>query len=611
MCAALTEHPPDKWQQAILWDFPEGYRLYEHIKSKADGQTKVKNHSGGGHDRQDAYLYGYPKGPRKRFRSPIEFFPHLLWLCTDESSDYQNCSCRICSPVQLEADKPKPEVKPEVKAEVKPDVKPDATVKREHTPATTSQTATPAGTPAARPAAVQLPVRRPSSGPVASQSPGLKPATPSALRIQPPPSIQPTPLPQPRNLDQQFDSYYNKFVCRTGEVVWFYRPKTTAWGLGLIVRRWLNKDAPGDRAYLIQPLSHPYDRPAQEIVMSNQDLKPWLAWSAPSCTYLYLRQNTNLAYDQVDWNQLVSGRYGDGIPDVDASILAAKAIDATYTLFDCLNTTNNMGVEERHWNGIFLGAEKIWRGEPVRLRIGSGSDLMVVTDIIERTLPGAPQNQSNAQSPPPLSKVYFVGDLYTYATIPATNASAPPEPQPNANIPSRMREDMNWRNKLLVPMTRTFAYWKLIASTSRLEISEIKGRWYETSIVFVEPFKKAVQNNEGGNGIWMNSRGDATGLGKALGNPRPDRVAAFGTSVPKGLQLVDGIEAPESVAAAATAVTQGQPAEQHQPHPHQQQNVGYGMGSGNGDNAAFALDDFMNLDGIEEGGMAFPEDFGF
>ncbi|KAL1598017.1 hypothetical protein SLS60_008505 [Paraconiothyrium brasiliense] len=50
----------DKWQQSILWDFPEGYRLYEHIKSKTNGESK--NHSGGGHDRQDAYLYGYPKG---------------------------------------------------------------------------------------------------------------------------------------------------------------------------------------------------------------------------------------------------------------------------------------------------------------------------------------------------------------------------------------------------------------------------------------------------------------------------------------------------------------------------------------------------------------------
>ena len=87
----------DKWAQCILWDLPHGYRLYEHIKSKADGQTKpVKNHSGGGHDRQDAYLYGYPKGPKKRFRSPVEFFPHLLWLSTDESREVVRPDNVVC-----------------------------------------------------------------------------------------------------------------------------------------------------------------------------------------------------------------------------------------------------------------------------------------------------------------------------------------------------------------------------------------------------------------------------------------------------------------------------------------------------------------------------------
>ena len=61
----------DKWQLSILWDFPEGYRLYEHIKSKTNGESK--NHSGGGHDRQDAYLYGYPKG----YVPPSMAFPRL------------------------------------------------------------------------------------------------------------------------------------------------------------------------------------------------------------------------------------------------------------------------------------------------------------------------------------------------------------------------------------------------------------------------------------------------------------------------------------------------------------------------------------------------------
>src|SRR6201999_2876828 len=100
---------------SILHDLPENYRLYEHIKSKAPqagGESKpTKNHAGGGHDRQDAYLYGHPLGRKKRFRSPADFFPHLLWLATDPDGDRGNCTCKICSPEEFQPDEPK-EVKP-------------------------------------------------------------------------------------------------------------------------------------------------------------------------------------------------------------------------------------------------------------------------------------------------------------------------------------------------------------------------------------------------------------------------------------------------------------------------------------------------------------------
>ncbi|KAI6863863.1 hypothetical protein KC334_g20354, partial [Hortaea werneckii] len=89
----------------MLATFPEGYRLFEHVKkTERDGKTEVKskNHAGGANDRQDAYLYGHPSGRKKRFRSPADFFPHLLWLSTDESGDPDNCGCKICSPEDLE-----------------------------------------------------------------------------------------------------------------------------------------------------------------------------------------------------------------------------------------------------------------------------------------------------------------------------------------------------------------------------------------------------------------------------------------------------------------------------------------------------------------------------
>ena len=89
----------------MLVTFPENYRLYEHVKkTERDGKLEIKSktHAAGGNDRQDAYLYGYPAGRKKRFRSPAEFFPHLLWLCTDESGDPDNCSCKLCQPEEMD-----------------------------------------------------------------------------------------------------------------------------------------------------------------------------------------------------------------------------------------------------------------------------------------------------------------------------------------------------------------------------------------------------------------------------------------------------------------------------------------------------------------------------
>jgi hypothetical protein len=449
---------------------------------------------------------------------------------------------------------------------------------------------------------IQIPVRRPSSGPPAPSS-GVKPTTPIATpqptpaqQIRAPPNLQSTPLPQPRSIEQQTDLAYNRFLCRTGEVVWFYRPTTSAWGLGLVVRRWTPKDQSAQRSYLIQPLSHPFESPPQEVVHTDDHVKPWLAWSAPSCTFAYLQQNPQYEYGAVDWQAMASGRYGEGIASVDASILAAKAIDSTYTLFERLKTSKNeKGDEIRSYNGIYLGAEKIWRGEAVRLRIGTtGSDLLVITDIIEQVFrdPGVDQ---------PYSKVVAVGDIYSYATLDAPDSRNPPTPpQQNHNIPSRMAHDMAWRNSYLIPQTRTMAWWKLISPSYKLPLDEIKGRWYETSLVFQEPFTKTVKNGEGGNGIWMNSRGDATAKGKHTGVNQADRIAAFGASVPKGTRLVEGLDPP----------LQGFGQVQHDSDTIHV-NMG-GAGGGTATSDPFSIDEFMHVDHLgDDTGMEFGGSNGF
>ncbi|KAF1948899.1 hypothetical protein CC80DRAFT_597926 [Byssothecium circinans] len=544
----------DKWNQCILHEFPDGYHLYEHIKSKG------KSNPG---DRQDAYLYGYPKGPKKRFRSPIEFFPHLLWLSTDETSDYQNCTCRICSPLQLEAEKtaPPPPFKVEPKSET--------FMRKENTPVGRS--------PTVQQMPMPMPIRRQSAGTPTAQSPNVKPATPNpnvSTQIRAPERKVPTDLPPIRHEEQGMDARYGKWMARTGEVVWFFRPTKAAWGLGLVARRWTKDNK--THIYLVQPLSHPFDSPAQELV--TDQIKPWLAWSAPSCTYAWLQQNPHTTYNSAPWADLLAGRYGDGIPDVDASILAAKAVDITYTLFERIKSNAVGGMEYRQYNGIYLGGEKIWNGEPVRLRLALGTDIMVVTTITEKVAPGSP------------AKVNFTGDVYSYKTLPVTNPNAPPQPPTNNQIPVRMREDINWRNRILIPNTGTIAYWDLVSVGATIDISEVKGRWYESSILFEDYFKAAVQKGEGGNGIWMNARGDATGQGKFAGTPCDRRLDAFGNAVPKNLQLVDGLEPPPE-----------QPNKTAQPPPPMRAPEPIDL-TGETD---FTFDTFMNLDGADDAGMPF------
>ena len=87
--------------QFILKELPENFVLWEHVKYKVDklaeGKREKGKHAAGVYERQDAYLYGHPQGRKKRYRSPADFFHHVLFLVAD-TNDRMDCSCKICSP---------------------------------------------------------------------------------------------------------------------------------------------------------------------------------------------------------------------------------------------------------------------------------------------------------------------------------------------------------------------------------------------------------------------------------------------------------------------------------------------------------------------------------
>lgn len=597
----------------ILVSFPENFRLYEHVKkTEKDGKTEVKNktHAAGGNDRQDAYLYGHPDGRRKRFRSPNDFFPHLLWLCTDESGDPDNCTCKICSPEDLET------------------VLPGAKLKMAERPIKQEQHVT----SMARQLSAQNIKQEPGTPPIP------RPMSGAPLQKKPTPlPLQPTPLPLPKSDDQKLDRRYHTFMYRPGEQVWFKRG--AAWGLGVILRRWIPQsvsNASNPYYYLVQPLSYPGHNQSQVVKSSDSEMRPWLAWSVPRFTNDGLNNLPNpLRYENADWQGMMQRRYGNGDMEVDGSIMSAKTVDSTYTLFGPNNNVEHeAGIRETHYDGMFLGAEKVWVGDPIRLHIGTGTDVMVVHSIIG-------SKRVSAMNPKQVleQSCKLMGDIYALTSVQHTNTQIPSPAAPNSNphLPQRLTEDLAFRNARSIPTKRTAHYWKLVSAQYRVDLSEVKGRWYEASIVLpiLQPqvFDEASRRGEiQESSLWMNSRGDCVNSNRPPNLPRlpklnvrtETRKDAFGRSVPPGVEIREGIAPPlpenvdpdlegqagksggggggggESNITASTAMDIDPRFDTADDGAGEQHDAGVG-----------GLEEFMNLDGIDHDQLSgFGQDFG-
>ncbi|KAL2039901.1 hypothetical protein N7G274_007304 [Stereocaulon virgatum] len=513
-------------QKWTLVDFPENYRLYKNVR-KDRGKT-------------DAYfLYGYPVGRKKRYKSALDFFPHLLWLAEGKSDDRTDCSCKHCAPEWIQEVKPLPgrdgfapmrKEAPPIKKEnvaTRPQsfaTNPQVVVKQQQR--SSSQDNKPSSKVAAK---VVIPPPVPKAGLPASNS--------SAPRAPAAPVLTPNPLPSPKSREQDQDAHYNRYIYRPGELTWFNRG--TAWGLSVITKRELFKDQRNqDRPrYLVQPLSHPFAHPATKVISAETDLRPWLAWSAPGPTHQALAA-ANSHYNTVDWKAVIEGRYGVGDAEVDGSILAAKMIDDSFALIEPLsNNTTTTG--ERTYNGMFLGGEKLWVGEPVRLRPGNGQDILIIHQIIEKLKP----NSTNVAS----ATIHVVGDVYHYTSQPYTPNQEPPV---NPNLPIRLRQDLDYRNRVTFAKVsaRTISHWKLNQVAARLGIEQIKGRWYESSILlpilhahFQQDLSQGIITDVG---TWINGRGDANSAAGKAGTRYKDRLETFGKAVPQGTKISRGLDGP-------------------------------------------------------------------
>ncbi|KFY11042.1 hypothetical protein V492_04705 [Pseudogymnoascus sp. VKM F-4246] len=465
----------------ILSELPKDYVLWQHRRVKAkNGKANADS------ARQDTYLYGHPNG-KGRFRSAQEFYPHLLWLACDQENDsFQNCSCKYCFSDRMAG----------TEAITKP-TQPEALTKPLDGRAEPPKAATP--TPLAKESAMR-------SKPRAAQ-----------------------PL-KTKTAEQESDSDpANDFIYRPGEIVWFSK-RTSAWGLSVVLKRGIQNN---ELRYLVQPLSHPASHPA--AVVRNRDcIRPWLAWSVPHPTIAQIRE---LTYDQVPWDRVVNGEFGKGDAEVDGSILAAKAINESYSLFDRVDLPTAPG--EMHYKGMFLGGEKIWVGEPVRL-MGRTKDeivILVVNQMIERTVDAA-------------SAVTIVGDIYKFIEMPMPAEYADRQNWPvNADLPMRVNADLSFRNQVSADAGRnTWCEWRLLEPMARKGLNDIKGRWYETRLLLPTLRGKATFDLDvqagavSDAGLFMNSRGEV--LGSRPGIRKKNRLATLGGAVPADAKISRGLDGP-------------------------------------------------------------------
>jgi hypothetical protein len=333
-----------------------------------------------------------------------------------------------------------------------------------------------------------------------------------------------------KSAEQTFDAEPNgKYLYRPGELVWFN--KGQAWGLSVISKR---QTINGQPRYLVQPLSHPLQHSPYQIKDREVDIRPWLAWSVPTPTHSAI--TNKITYDQVPWDRVIRGDFGPGDAEVDGSILAAKNIDSSYSLFDRVETPQ-AAPGEIYFNGMFLGAEKIWVGEPIRIR-AANDDILVL--VIQSLIEVPPSTTAG-------SYVVFVGDVYKFlaAGNPYQNRSQWPN---HSHLPPRMAADLRFRNEVAENAKKGIWYdWLLIERSSKKGLADIKGRWYETRTLLPilrgkEQFEIEIHAGLTTDaGLWMNGRGDSSSM---TGFRRKNRRDTLGKAVPADFEVSRGLDGP-------------------------------------------------------------------
>lgn len=312
-------------------------------------------------------MFGHPQGCTDEFvyRYPYEFIPHVLWLLSD-SNENKQCPCKPCHVATgrplprtfaermeeqiaaMEATKLAPKA-----SEAKAPKKKATTTKKKATTAT-DDSSKPAKETTAAPAK-----------PIKKTAVSKPPQPPAPAAVAPPPPAAPADPP-----------FVNKepTMFRRGEMVWCQQVAGSGWRIGVIREIRPESVSP----YVVIGLGHnSLDIPDSERNLLQ--LRPFLAFSVPAISVPEIRDND---FSSIDWQGILSNtQYSPEMIGLEASKLAALEIDGSWSTFNILKAGPKQPKNITMYGGVFLGAEMIRLGDPIRPKDKTRDTLLEITEI--------------------------------------------------------------------------------------------------------------------------------------------------------------------------------------------------------------------------------------
>jgi hypothetical protein len=343
-------------------------------------------------------------------------------------------------------------------------------------------------------------------------------------------------------------------VFRVGELVWY---KHSLWRLGVIVSIAPKFGAPvtsgpssdANYNFTLAPLGHAL-LPQGTHTKESQDLRPFLTFSVPPTHPQMDADLKDKTFDTVDWQGLVlrAAQAPDPpytLPNVglEASKMGARAVNDCFSTFNLVHVHDESSVDGtvRHerYNGVYLGAEMICVGDPIRVTpttptaspfppVPQGATLvMLIHEIVVLTRlsqPGAPHE------PPTLQ---FRGNIF-YMVRSGTQSLPENVVTPEALGPAFV-EEVATRNAL--QRDKTMAWWWVQYAPGQPHVrgeQDVLGRFYvsEKLMNIIEPgrYQGWVQRNQLEEPpAYLNNR-NHSGAGQFVGR-RPGRAASLGQVV--------------------------------------------------------------------------------